>query len=282
MADWGMADLGDLELDKPGGPPEPGSRAHRLRLVLAAVVLVALIATAWVLLWRRPAPADVRLQTEQQVVPSPSAPEARAEPGMDIELPPLAETDPLVRQLVGQLSSHPRVAAWLTTDQLVRNFTVVTVNIAAGRSPARQLSRVRPTGEFVAQERDATITIDPRSYRRYDDYADAVGALDPAGTARLYATLKPRIEEAYAELGLGDATFDQTLERAFIELLNTPVIEDPVRLESKSVMYEYADERLASLSAAQRQFLRMGPRNVRIIQAKLRELAPLLGMDLQP
>jgi hypothetical protein len=277
-----MADLADLELDKPSGAPERGRRAYRLRLVLAALLLVALVATAWILLWRRPAGSgsDVRLQTERQVVQPSTGPQA--EPGMDIELPPLAESDAVVRQLVGQLSSHPRVAAWLTTDQLIRNFTVVTVNIASGRTPARQLSRVRPTGEFVVQERDGTVTIDPRSYRRYDEYADAVAALDAPGTARLYATLKPRIEEAYAELGLGEGTFDQALERAFIELLNTPVIEEPVQLSSKSVSYEFADERLQSLSSAQRQFLRMGPRNVPIVQAKLRELAPLLGMDLKP
>jgi hypothetical protein len=48
------------------------------------------------------------------------------------------------------------------------------------------------------------------------------------------------------------------------------------------VSYEFGDARLESLSGAQRQFLRMGPRNVRLIQDKLRELAPLLGMDLKP
>ena len=64
------------------------------------------------------------------------------------------------------------------------------------------------------------------------------------------------------------------------ELLNTPVIEEPVQLSSKSVSYEFADERLQSLSSAQRQFLRMGPRNMRLVKAKLRELAPLLGLTV--
>jgi hypothetical protein len=276
-----MADLADLELDKPLGAPDPGRNAYRLRLVLIALALVALVATAWFLLWRRPAPGnDVRVQTEQQVVPQTQRPQA--EPGMAIDLPPLAESDAVVRQLVGQLSAHPRVAAWLATDQLIRNFTVVTVNIAAGRSPARQLGPVRPTGAFVVQESGGVLAIDPRSYRRYDDYADAVAALDAKGTAQLYATLKPRINDAYAELGVGEGDFDQALERAFIELLATPVVDGPVPLSSKSVSFEFADERLQGLSSAQRQLLRMGPRNVRLVQDKLRELAPLLGMDLKP
>jgi hypothetical protein len=277
-----MADLADLELDKSLGTPEPDRGAYRLRLVLIGLVLVGLVGAAWLLLWRRPAPSasDVRVHTEQQVVPSQAGREA--EPGMAIDLAPLAETDPIVRQLVGQLSSHPRVAAWLTTDQLIRNFTVVTVNIASGRTPARQLTRIRPTGAFVARESGGALTIDPRSYQRYDDYADAVASLDAVGTARLYATLKPRIEDAHRELGLGEESFDQTLERAFIELLNTPVVDGPVTLASRTVSYEFGDARLESLSGAQRQFLRMGPRNVRLIQDKLRELAPLLGMDLKP
>ena len=64
------------------------------------------------------------------------------------------------------------------------------------------------------------------------------------------------------------------------ELLETPVIDGSIALESKSVAYEFADPRLQSLSA-QRQFLRMGPRNMRLIQAKLREIAPVLGIPPQ-
>jgi hypothetical protein len=39
-----------------------------------------------------------------------------------------------------------------------------------------------------------------------------------------------------------------------------------------------ADERLESLSPAQKQLFRMGPRNVKIIQAKLRDIALYLGI----
>lgn len=276
-----MTDLGDLDLNKPVGTLESDDRPRRWRAAAIIVVLIGLVAAGWWFLGRRQAPSTsgVRVHTEQQVVPAPPRPEAVA--GDNIELAPLAETDPIVRQLVGQLSSHPRVAAWLATDQLIRNFAVVTVNVAGGRSPAKLLSRVRPAGAFSVRDQGATLTIDPRSYRRYDDYGDAVAGLDALGTAKLYATLKPRIQEAYRELGYPDGDFDTALERAFIELLNTPVVEGDVIVAPKSVSYEYADPKLQSLSAAQRQFLRMGPRNVRLVQAKLREIAPLVGMDLK-
>ena len=274
-----MADLGDLKLDKSVEPADTPSRTRwRAALVLLLVGVIA--AAAYFLLWKRraPAPEGVRVHTEQEVVPG--APKPVPEPGEEIELKPLDETDPVVRELVQKLSSHPRVAAWLATDQLIRNFTVVVVNIATGRTPSSHLRRVAPTGEFVTAGDGAALHIDPRSYRRYDDYADAVAGLDARGTARLYATLKPRIQDAYRELGYPDGDVDVMMQRAIAELLATPIVEGDIRLEPKSVAYEFADPRLKALSGAQRQFLRMGPRNIRLIQAKLREIAPHLGMTV--
>jgi hypothetical protein len=56
------------------------------------------------------------------------------------------------------------------------------------------------------------------------------------------------------------------------------VVEGEVRLNADRVSYRFADPALESLAAAQRQFLRMGPRNVRIVQAKLREIAGYLAI----
>ena len=50
-----------------------------------------------------------------------------------------------------------------------------------------------------------------------------------------------------------------------------------LELVPHAVGFRYADPKLEELTAAQKQFLRMGPRNVRIIQQKLRELQPALS-----
>jgi hypothetical protein len=273
-----MAELGDLKLDKPYEPP-PNQRRFGWRILLVVLLVIAVGYLVWSLVLQRDQPkSDVKVQTEQQAAdtekPTPV-------PGEDIELPELGQTDPLVRQLVGALSSHPKVAAWLTTDQLIRNFTTVVVNIANGRSPSRHLGAVRPTGEFVAREEGEMAYIDPQSYHRYDEYADAIGALDAQGTARLYATLKPRLQDAYRELGYPEGDFDQAMEKAMVEILNTPIVEEEIALVPKSVSWEFADPQLQSLSGAQRQFLRVGPRNMRIVKNKITEIAPHLGMDLQ-
>jgi DUF3014 family protein len=275
-----MVNIADLRLDK----TEPlASAAHRAgrpaRFLPLAIVAMILAVPAVYLLWpHRSSPASVHVET-QQISPRTHA-EPPAEPAANIEVPPLEETDPLVRQLVSALTSHPTVTAWLATDHLIQNFALVTLNIAEGRSPSKQLTAIKPTGVFRAASDRTTEYIDPASYQRYDRYADAFAGVDARGAARLYATLKPRITEAYRQLGDPEGEFDPTLTRAIAELLRTPTVDGRVALSRKSVNYTFANPALESLSGAQRQFLRMGPRNVRLVQQKLREIAPYLGIDL--
>ena len=47
-------------------------------------------------------------------------------------------------------------------------------------------------------------------------------------------------------------------------------------LEEKIKSFAMADEKLESMSQAQKHLFRMGPQNVRAIQSKLRELKALL------
>ena len=103
------------------------------------------------------------------------------------------------------------------------------------------------------------MTIDPSSYRRYDRYAQAVSAIDAQGAARVYETLKPRVNEADRNFG-GTGNFDAELERAIVELLKVPVVEGDVPLRKAGIGYAFADPRLEALSPPQKQLLRMGPR----------------------
>ena len=55
-------------------------------------------------------------------------------------------------------------------------------------------------------------------------------------------------------------------------------VDGPVGLKPKGIGYAFADERLEGLTAAQKQLLRTGPRNVRIIKERLRRIALALGI----
>lgn len=275
-----MPDLRDFELRRTPGEPirEPAyRRSPGLWLAVGGLVVAAAIA-AYIVFGGRDAPPPTR--TEQ---PPAAMSEGRVRPlGGDAEaiaLPPLDETDPLVRDLVNRITSHPRVAAWLTTQGLVRNFVLDVTMIADGRTPAAQLRVLRPAAGFRTVERGGASYIDPRSYDRYQGLADAVGSIDPAAAARLYATLKPRIEDAYKDLGMPDTPFDETLERALVRLLETRIPDDPIAVQQAgATSYRFADPALEELTTAQKQLVRMGPRNARAIQSSLRNLAHALGI----
>jgi hypothetical protein len=281
-----MRDEPDYELVKdPDAPSEPSVLARppsRWPIVVTLIVIVLSGAALW-LSNRRPAP---RVPVEHAPAPAvgtdvPVKPLGGAAEAIDV--PPLDQSDALVRELVRKLSSHPAIAAWLATDGLIRNFATVVSTVAEGKTPARQVAAVRPPAAFETVARNGRLYIDQQSYARYDGLAAALASLDPAGSARLYATLKPRIEEANRELGLGGTPFDRTLERAIVRLLQTPVVEDPIRVEPlpKTIGYRFADPRLEELSGAQKQLLRMGGRNVRIVKDSLRRIALALGIPAE-
>lgn len=272
--------LREEKMDESDAPPIEATPLRGPSLILP-FALVAALASGAIYFWffRTPAvtrPVKTVAETTVDVPPAPGPP---APPLEGITVPPLDESDGLVRQLVSAISSHPEIAAWLATDGLVRNFVVVTDNIADGASPARHLKALAPRGAFAVAGPPHQLTIHPAAYQRYDGIADAVSGLDAVGSARIYATLNRRIEEAYRDLGHPDARFDASLTRAMTRLLSVPVLDD-LPLRPHIVSYRLADERLEALSAAEKQLLRMGPRNIRLIQSKIREVAAALGLAL--
>ena len=274
-----MSELIDYDLRPPDSvdPPPPLRRPVALWVGEAALAIALGVGAYWMFA-RGPStpPANAGAKAG-----APEAVAALGRGGLNITLPPLEMSDAIIREFVGKLSAHPSVAAWLTTNGLIRSFTVVVVNISEGRTPASLLRPVRPDGPFQVNQRGSDTVIDPRSYDRYNGLAEAAASLDPAGSARLYAALKPLIDQAYAELGYPDIPFDRMLERAIIQLLETPVVEGPIRVQAEGIGWVYVDARLENLTGAQRQLLRMGPRNQRILQESLRNIALALGIPAQ-
>ena len=280
-----MVDPGDYELDRSGETSDtlaPPQRSHILPWAVAIVAAAVAASGVWYVTSRRPPPSTPATNTPASppatVPPRPEGPLVKA---ADIDLPPLQQTDPIVRELVGRLSSHPTIAAWLATNGLIENFTVATLNVAEGRTPARFLPSLAPRERFRTVGSGEELFVDPRNYQRYDLVGDAVSALDSVGTASLYLTLKPRITDAYRELGNPEGDFDRVLERAIGVLLGAPALDDKVAIYPKGVTYAYSDPNLQSLSPAQKQLLRLGPRSAQAVRTKIDEIAALLKLQPQ-
>ena len=253
-------------------PPSSSTRG-----ILIGIAALAVVGGAALAFWLRSPAAPAAPPPAKPVV-------AEAKPTVDPTLPtipPLDESDTVVADLVRKLSSNPLITALLTTNGLVRHFAVVVANIADGQAPAALLRPLKPNGPFRVVNRKGAVFLDTRSYARYTPLADAVASFDPQAVARLYAALKPRLEEAHREAGERSTTFDQTLERAIVSILKTPALTGPVELEPHGVVYIYADPKIEAMSAGQRQLIRMGPENTRTIQTKLRAIALAIGIPAE-
>jgi hypothetical protein len=263
-------------------------RRSRLPAAALALLLVALGAFVW---WRFSPTEGEAPRVEEPLEPPmdeapapPLEPEpASAEPVGEAPsepLPGLDASDAWLRTEAGSLSTHPVFAGWLASGDLVRRFVASLDNVADGESPRSHLPFLAPAEPFRTANRAGRTVTDPRSFARFDPVAEAVASLDAERCAALYRRAKPLLEEAFRALGPGDERFDDRLARGVRVLLATPVPTGDEELVRPKVFYEYADPELESLGPAQKHLLRMGPGNVRRIQAKLRELASALGIEV--
>ena len=280
-----MREEPEFDLEKPASEEavaSPSRQSSALMWLLAIIGVVAAGFAGYYLVGLSPVSTEVK-QVETPVTPAADAPvtppKALGSDAPPVDVPPLDQSDAVVRSLVKALTANPRIAAWLTTDNLIRNFTVVVANAAEGVAPGKHLNVLRPSAPFRVVTRGEDVHVDPRSFERYNDLGAAAESVDPAGAARLYTALKPRIAEAYRDLGQPDTPFDRTLETAIVKLLEVPQVEGAMRLKPQGATgYAFVDPALENLSPVQKQLLRTGPDNVRKIQAALRSIAVSLGI----
>lgn len=273
-----MGTFDDIDLERTelwsARPPRP----HQRRAIVAGVVVIVLAIAGlawWMRAWRTPS-------TELARMAAAVTPTARLAPAVSTQpaatqLPALDELDPVLRRLIGELSSSPLLSKWLATGNLARQMAALVDGAAGGGIPLRFLAPLRPTGAFSVAERQGRAMIAPASYARYDALAGVIAALDPATVVRVYRTLAPRLEEAHGELGEGERTFDAALRDGLRRLSETPIPDGPVAVTARGGIYVYADPRLEALSPAEKVLLRSGPANARRVQAQLSAIAAAMG-----
>ena len=277
-----MDPLDDIRIDPDRESPEgldpspPRSNSRYIIGLVGAIVVVSVV--AGYLWFRKPATDRPAGSAQEGAQPAADVRGPLGPPVDAIELPPLFLTDPLVRDLIGRLSSRQAVMAWLATDGLIRGLVASIDNVASGQSPARHLARLSPKTPFRSVRSGGAFVIDEGSYARYTWIADAVASLDPAGLASVYSKVKPRMVDAFRELGHPEGDIDGATERAFTVLLQTPVIDGEIALVEKVISYDFQNQELQELAPAQKHLLRMGPRNQRVIQDQLRAIARELGI----
>lgn len=271
--------MDDLPLDPSPQPPDYPDEPHPFWPWIAGLVIVAIVVAAIVYMRRQPEPAVPHPTLAAPSTPAPAETRRVLGPAVTpMDLPAFDQMDGFLRELIRQLSSRPEALAWLATDGLMRNMAVCIENVAEGKSPTPHLRALAPTSTFRATTHRRGLTIDARSFQRYDGVARAVGELDASGVARFYSMIKPRLDQAFQELGHAPGDIDAGVERALLHLLDTPAVAPSAPLIQAVLSYRFKDDAIEKLSGAQKQLLRMGPRNAQTIQMQLRKIALALGI----
>jgi hypothetical protein len=226
-----------------------------------------------------PTPIGQPGEKESPLTPSPQALQEKEKGISPIPYVGLEKSDARIRKETRDLSPHPKIAEWLKNENIIRVITAAVDNIADGLSPRAHLSFLSPQKGFEVTGKSPKLYLDPQGFNRYNLVADAFSSLDAQGTIRTYKELL-YFQGAYRELGYPNRDFQETLVRAMVELLHAPIVEGKILLEEEEegINYRMVDDYLEDLSDAQKHLMRMGPKNVRKIQAKLREMALALGV----
>jgi len=222
------------------------------------------------------APQRATVTVPQRTVPTPVASLQPASRVLETGLSDDGD-DGLFRAAVAHLSTHPELASYLVNDRLLERFVRAVDAVAGGYSPADEVEFLRPTRPFIVREDEGRLVIAPGTYRRYDVVTDVFTSLDSDGVIELYRRFGPRLEAIYREVGWANDDFDIRLREAVDHLLEVTPSTGTIEVEQRAIVYAYAEDRFENLSGAQKQFLRMGPRNVSAIQGKLRGLRDAMG-----
>jgi hypothetical protein len=261
-------------------------------LTVGAIVVVVILA---VILWPgepKPKPVTMIPDTpvvdpliqKQPVVPVPELEEEQAKFLTEVEaepefIPPpepLDTSDGTVKTKLLGLTDYDAFARLLIDEALLERFVIMTNTLAEEQIADNNRVLIQPEKPFRTYRQADKEWIDPASYKRYAPYVEVFESLETESLLQLYQEYKPAIQNIFVQIGNPSDSFDEKLKQAIDILLDTPEVPVPVEVFTDSVMYKFADSRLESLTAPQKQLLRTGPENMRRIKAKLREIKETL------
>lgn len=267
-------------------------------VIIGIVVVVLLILLLFLLADdKQVSPIPQHKNTEQTLTPlevKPQATTAVADKNLDfasqlpryeeedlplkpsVPLPELANSDAAFTQDVLAISAQ--LKSFLFTNQLLRKIIFSINDMAQGmRPPMKRLHELSFSPPFSVSQQGSKIYISAASYQRYDKLAQSIDAIDTHAAVALYQKYLPLFQQVFKQFSYPENYHIlDIIKAATAKILDVPVINGEVELIRSTVHYKYANSNLEKLSALDKQMLRMGPNNTRMIQHKLRELIEAL------
>ncbi len=254
----------------------PRTSLHAPSAATPVILVVALVAAAAGGLW---------WYLSKAPPPPPAAETKAATPAAE---PPATATGPSVdparqRTLLEAVSPNPLLRRLVGEPDVARRWAVAVENLANDVVPRKQLEPLAPAGRFSVVRRGGKAFIDPQSYTRYDGLGDAVASVNVDAFVIAWAAIRPAVDAAYRALGYPDGGVDKAAARALHRIGAAPVHDGDVAVvEGVGTTWTFADPALERLGDVDKQILRIGPRNARILQAKASEISKALGYSPSP
>ena len=191
-------------------------------------------------------------------------------------LPNLDASDQFIRDRLVLLSEKRDLVVWLTTDDILRRSASYLDGLARGIILSNIFPLSSPEGEFSTHRDEQTIWLNAGNYERYDNTVSVISSLDMDLAAQIFHLTRPLLEGAFSELGYRPRQMDGIILTALDQIMNTPVIFEPIQLSRDSVNFKFFDSKLESLTPLQKQLVRAGPENTRRLQKQAKLLRTAL------
>lgn len=247
-----------------------------------AVILGGSIAAYFYWQNSRPEPQPEHVQTPPPppLVLKPEVRQVIEVPAASPPPPVLADSDNFMLDALAGLVGNKSLMKLFHSEKIIHNIVATIDNLPRSRAPMSVMPVEPAPGKFITAGTDDDLAISPDNAARYSAYVRIGEAINARKLVEVYVGLYPLFQQAYEELGYPKKYFNDRLIQALDNLLDTPVIKDPIKLVQPSVYYQFADPDLEERSIGQRILMRTGSRNEERIKVKLRQIKQELKLHM--
>jgi hypothetical protein len=192
------------------------------------------------------------------------------------KLPSLDQSDDFVRDRLLLRKHRADLETWLNTDDLIRRSASYVDGLSRGVVLSKIFPLTAPEGNFTTHREGEIIWLNAGNYERYNSTVAVMTSLDMKSMGQMFHFIRPLLESAFSEMGYRPRQMDGIILQAIDNILATPIIVEPIKLNRDSVAYQFADPDLEALLPVQKQLLRTGPENTQRLQQKATALRDAL------
>ena len=218
-----------------------------------------------------PPPSPIMTAIEEPA-PEPSEPPPPPPEPVEDPLPRLEESDDAVRDAVGDIPLGTAGQQYLIPGNIIERSASLIYLMAQGDVPYKLLPVPRPKAAFPIMDDGTQVVTDPAGFERYDALTQWLQSLDLESLLSSLEWFIPLFREAWSYYGEDPAAFDMAVVITLDLVIATPEIDlSEARLTRKEAVWIFEDPAIEGLAPIQKQVLRMGPENAKILKAKAAE-----------